>query len=192
MMRHVIRDTRGQALLEFTVLMPILLILTLGVVEVGSVLLDQHVTAKMSREGANLISRDVTMDTAETALRAMATGPVKFPDEARVILSVVRKGAAVGTANNGHNVLVQRHQFGGLAGSSFLNNTGGTFTGIDHAARNPDTDTRLRVTNLPGALDLAPGAAIYIVEVYTKHTLMTPLDRLGITLPDKLYSVAFF
>jgi hypothetical protein len=192
MTRHLIRETRGQALLEFTVVTPLLLLLTLGVVEIGSMLLDQQVTAKMSREAANLISRDVSMDTAETALRSMATGPVKFPDDARVILSVVRKGATTGTANNGWNVVVQRHQFGSLPGSSFLNNSGGTFTGIDHAARNPDTDTALRVTNLPGALDLPPGGAVYIAEVYTRHALIVPLDFFGISLPEKLYSVAYF
>lgn len=192
MSRHLIRDSRGQGLLEFTIIMPILLILTLGVCEVGSMLLDQHVTAKMSREGANLISRDVTMDTAETALRAMATGPVKFPYDAKVIFSVIRKGATPGTANNGWNYVSQRHVFGSLAGSSFLNNTGGTFTGVDHTARNPDTDTRLRVSNLPGALDLQPGGAVYITEVYTKHTRLTPLDKFGVSFPEKLYSIAYF
>jgi hypothetical protein len=192
MSRHLIRDTRGQALLEFTVVMPLVLLLSLAVVEVGSVLLDQHVTAKMSREGANLISRDVNLDTAETALRSMATGPVKFPDDARIIFSVVRQGATPGTANYLRNIVAQRHAFGSLAGSSFLNNTGGTFTGIDHAARNPDTDTRLRVTNLPGALQLQPGGAVYITEVYARHTAIIPLDFFGISLPDKLYSVAFF
>jgi hypothetical protein len=187
-----IRDDRGQGLVEFTLLMPLLLVLTLGLIEVGSALLDQQMTTKLTREGSNLISRDVSLDTAEKAVRSMSSGPVKFPDDAKVIFSVVRQGATVGTANYQQNILYQRHQFGSLAGSSFLNNPGGTFTGPDHSARNADTDTTLRVTNLPGNLQLTPGATVYITEVYTKHTLLTPLDRLGIHLPEKLYSIAYF
>ncbi len=33
---------------------------------------------------------------------------------------------------------------------------------------------------------------IYITEIYTRHTLFTPLNRFGITVPQTLYSVAYF
>jgi hypothetical protein len=33
---------------------------------------------------------------------------------------------------------------------------------------------------------------LYVTEIYTSHPLITPLDRLGITLPSTLYSIAYF
>ena len=33
---------------------------------------------------------------------------------------------------------------------------------------------------------------IYVTEIYTKHVLLTPLDRFGITVPQTLYSIAYF
>jgi hypothetical protein len=33
---------------------------------------------------------------------------------------------------------------------------------------------------------------MYVTEVYTRHTLITPFDRFGVTLPDTLHSIAYF
>ena len=33
---------------------------------------------------------------------------------------------------------------------------------------------------------------LYITEIYTRHTLITPFDRFGIQVPDTLYSIAYF
>ncbi len=39
---------------------------------------------------------------------------------------------------------------------------------------------------------MVPGGMLYVTEVYTRHPLITPLDRFGITLPQTLYSIAYF
>ena len=44
--------------------MPLVLVLVLGVIEVGYALLDQHVVTKLTREGSNLISRDTSLADA--------------------------------------------------------------------------------------------------------------------------------
>jgi hypothetical protein len=36
------------------------------------------------------------------------------------------------------------------------------------------------------------GGLTYITEIYTRHALITPLDRFGITVPQTLYSIAYF
>ena len=59
-------------------------------------------------------------------------------------------------------------------------------------AANSDSDTRLRVTNLPNAAQMPLGGMMYVTEIYTRHTLITPLDRFGITVPTSLYSIAYF
>ena len=60
----LISSASGQGLLEFALILPLLMVLVLGVVEVSYALLDQHVVTKLTREGSNMISRDTTLDDA--------------------------------------------------------------------------------------------------------------------------------
>ena len=94
-------DTAGQSLIEFSLVLPLLIGLTLGVIEVGYALLDQHVVTKLSREGANLISRDTPVVQARVALASMSTRPVDFSNGSKLIFSVIRRGATTNTANFG-------------------------------------------------------------------------------------------
>ena len=63
--------------------------------------------------------------------------------------------------------------------------------GIRNQAANADTDSSLQVTNLPANLK-GSGGFIYVTEVFANHPLITPFDRLGITLPKTLKSIAYF
>jgi len=188
-----LRDARGTALVEFSLVVPLILVLCLGVVEVSYALLDQHVVTKLTREGSNLISRNSSLQDAATALRSMSSRPVDFNASARMILSVVKNVNTVGAANFGKPVLYQRYEFGGLAASSALQTAGaGAFGGApDYQAANSDNDVSLQVVNLAPNLVL-PGGLLYITEIYSTHQLITPFDRFGIQVPDKLYSIAYF
>jgi len=33
---------------------------------------------------------------------------------------------------------------------------------------------------------------LYVTEVFTKHTLITPFDKFGVAVPSTLYSIAYF
>ena len=184
----------GQSLIEFTLVLPLLIVLAFGVTEVSYALLDQHVVTRVTREGSNLISRDVTLQDAATAMQQMQTRPVDFDNGSRLIFSVLKKVATTGSANYGHIVLYQRHEYGTLAAASALTTAGtATFGGApDYTAPNADNDTNLRVTNLPANIALVDGGMLYVTEVYTTHELLTPLDRFGVAMPDRLYSVAYF
>ena len=185
---------QGQSLIEFSLILPLLLVVVFGVVEASYALLDQHVVTKLTREGSNLISRDVTLQDAVTALRSMTTRPVDFDSGSTLILSVIKKGATTGTVNYDRHILYQRYQYGTLSAPSALTTVGSaSFGGApDYVAANSDTDANLQTTNLPGNISLTRGGLLYVAEVYTTHTPLTPLDRFGITFPDRLYSVAFF
>jgi hypothetical protein len=189
-----LRHERGQSMVEFAMVLPFLLVIVLGVVEVGYALLDQHVVTKMSREGANLISRDSTLQQAEAALRSMSGRPIDFADGSKAIFSVLKQGATVGTANYGQMILYARHEFGNLGEASHVQTAGGGGYGGPpyYEAANSDNNTGLRVTSLPSNLISVPGGFIYVVEVYTRHELITPFDRFGVNVPDTLYSIAFF
>jgi Flp pilus assembly protein TadG len=186
---------RGQSLIEFALVLPLLIVLALGVVEISYGLLDHHVLTKLTREGSNLISRDTSLQDAATAMKSMSSRPINFDSGSRMIFSVLKKGATTGTANYDKVILYQRHEFGSLSGvRSKLNTTGtGAFRGApEYEAINSDSDARLQLTNLPANLTLVRGGMLYVTEIYTKHPALTPLDRFGVTVADTLYSVAYF
>jgi Flp pilus assembly protein TadG len=197
---HVLRRRRarsasGQSLIEFALVLPLILLVALGVIETSWALLDEHVVTKLSREGSNLISRDTSIQDATTAMRQMATRPVNFDDgSSKVIFSVIKRGARTGTANYDTPYLYQRYQYGSYPGTSQLTTAGtGSFGGApDYLANNPDTDTSLQLTNAPPNLVPTPGSLIYVTEIFSRHQLLTPLDRFGIAMPTTLSSIAYF
>jgi len=194
-MTRRLADAAGQGLIEFALIMPIFLLLVLGVVEIGYAMLDQHVVTKLTREGSNLISRDTTLQDAATAMRTMSTRPVNLSGTtSRLILSVIKRGGTTGTPNYDKDILYQRLQIGGLPQASRLQTRGAvSFGGApDYTAANADTNTNLQITNLPGSVVLAPGGMLYVTEVYTAHSSITPLQGFGLTMPDTLYSIAYF
>jgi hypothetical protein len=187
------RSERGQAIVEFAVCLPLIVLLLLGVVEVSYALLDQHVVTKLTREGSNLISRDTSLQDAATAMTKMSTRPVDLNTSSRVIFSVIKQVATTGASNFGKPVLYQRYSFGAIAGTSNITTRGsGSFTGApDYTANNSDNDTNLQITNLPSGL-MINGGMLYVTEIYTRHQLITPFDKFGVQLPTTLYSIAYF
>jgi hypothetical protein len=189
-----LRSERGQSILEFAMMLPLVILLVLGVTEVSWALLDQHVVTKLTREGSNLISRDTSLQDAAMALRTMGTRPVDFSSgNSKLIFSVIMRVATTGTSNFGRDVLYQRYEYGGSLGSSMITTRGaGSFGGApEYQANNPNNDTSLQITNLPANF-LVNGGMMYVTEIYTRHTLLTPFDRFGITIPNTLYSIAYF
>jgi hypothetical protein len=193
-----LRAARGQSIVEFAIILPFLLLIVLGVVETAYALIDQHVVTKLAREGSNLISRNVALDRAEAIMKSMNTPPVDLSPggSSAVIFSVLMKGGTTGTSNFGQVILFQRRKFGPLAATSRLNTGSGSYGGPpEYLATNPDTNTGLQVTNLADSIINVNGGFLYVTEIFTRHNLITPLDRLvpyGVTLPNTLYSIAYF
>lgn len=190
----LVSDTRGQSLIEFAITLPLLIVLVLGVIEVGYALLDQHVLTKLAREGSNLISRDTSIEDAVTAMRTMSSAPVDFDNGSKIIFSVIKRGATTGTPNYDRLILYQRREYGTLSASSKLNTRGGgSFAGgPDYEAINSDSNTGLQVTNVPSDLVSMRGSMIYVTEIYSQHALITPFERFGGSVPRTLYSIAYF
>jgi Flp pilus assembly protein TadG len=193
-MRRQLSSAKGQTLVEMAFVLPIIMMVSLGVVEVSYAVLHQHVISRITREGANLISRDVSLLDASNALKSMSTTPVDFTDGSELILSVLKKGSTVGTANYDHVVLYQRYSIGTLGATSTLQTAGGATFGPapDFKAANSDTDTNLRITTLPATVDITRGGLLFVAEVFTSHAPLTPLDKFGVTIPPTLQSIAYF
>jgi Flp pilus assembly protein TadG len=188
---------QGQSIVEFAIILPFLLVICLGVVETAYALIDQHVVTKLAREGSNLISRDTTLQRAGAVITSMSTTPVNFNNgTSTVIFSVLQKGGATGTANYQQVFLFQRARFGTLPATSRLITSGGSFGGPpEYLAANPNSTTGLQVTNLPDSIINVNGGFLYVTEIFTQHNLITPLDQLlwnGVTMPNTLYSIAYF
>jgi Flp pilus assembly protein TadG len=184
----------GQTLVEMAFVLPIIMMVSLGVADVSYAILHQHVISRITREGANLISRDVSLLDASNALKSMSTKPVDFANGSQLILSVLKKGSTVGSANYDRVVLYQRYSVGTLGAGSTLKTAGnGSFGGSpDFKANNSDTDVNLRITNLPANVDITRGGLLYVAEVFTSHAPLTPLDKFGVTVPPTLRSIAYF
>jgi hypothetical protein len=191
--RRRLVSSQGQTLVEFAIVLPLLFLVLLGVIEFGYLLLDEHVVTKLSREGSNLISRNTSLQDAVTAMKGMSTRPVNLDSGSRLIFSVIKNVATTGASNYNMPVLYERYEYGSLAAASALNTAGSGSFGPppDYQAANSDNDTRLQVTNLPAGL-MSTGDMLYVTELYTLHPAITPLDRFGITIPTRLYSIAYF
>jgi Flp pilus assembly protein TadG len=194
MTKQFLRSASGQSILEFAFVMPLICVLALGVAEVGYALLDAHVVTRLAREGSNLISRDTSLQDAANAMLGMSTRPVDFNNGSKVILSVVRNVATTNAANYNQPVLYQRYELGSFPASSALTLRGsGTFgPAPEYQAVNSDTNTGLQVTNLPPNVGSTLGGTVYITEIYSPHAMLTPFNRFGFTLPQSLYSIAYF
>ncbi len=191
---HRLSDSAGQSLIEFALVLPLCLAISFGVAEVGNALLDSHTVTRLTREGSNLISRNTSIDDAVTAMQSMSNGQVDFSTDSKLIFSVIKRGPTIGSVNYDTQVLYQRYEFGALAESSRISTAGGgSFgPGPNYVAANSDSDTSLRITNLPPNLVTVPGGLIYVTEIFSTHPRITPLDRLGVSVPEMLYSVAYF
>lgn len=187
---------RGQSLIEFAMVLPLLILVAFGVVEVSYVLFDQHIVTKLTREGSNLISRNTSLGDAMTVMRTMSSAPVNLDDGSRMIFSVIRNVPTVGAANYNTPILAQRYAYGNLSAQSTIQTQGSASfgPGPEYAATNQDNNTNLRVTNLPVTVSL--GGTLYVTELYTQHPKITPLAAaaggFGVQVPETLYSIAYF
>ena len=190
----LVKHENGQSLIEAGIVLPLVLLIVLGTVEVGDALLDAHSVTSLSREGSNLISRGTTLEDAAVAMQTMGSDPVDFGNGSKVIFSVIKRGGTTGTSNYNRLILYQRYEFGSSPDTSRLSTQGaGSFGGgPDYVAVNSDDDTSLQITNVSPTLVTAPGGLIYVTEVFSSHTLITPLNTFGVTVPDRLYSIAYF
>ena len=124
------------------------LLLCLAVMEFGYALYEDHIIITLAREGSNLISRQSTIQEAETALLAATRPPISFNQNGKIIFSVVKLGT--GGANLNQPIISQRRVVGMLTGNSVLGNPPtASYNGApNYSAVNADNDSTIRVRGL--------------------------------------------
>jgi Flp pilus assembly protein TadG len=85
-MRALRRETKGQALLEFALLLPVLLMLVLGIIEFGRVWNINQMVSDITREGAR---RAVVFDTPQSTEQQVHDFMMQSLWDAHVDTSVV-------------------------------------------------------------------------------------------------------
>lgn len=189
---RLVRSGEAQSVLEAAIVIPFLILLVLGVVELGLAIDHSHLVSALSREGSNLISRETELEDAATVLGTIGGSRVDFNSNAVVIFSVLKRGETTNTTNYGKMILYARYTFGTYSASSKLSTRGSGSFGADHVATNSDNDSSLQVSNPPANLIGVNGGMVYVTEVFSRHALITPLREFGVNVPEELYSVAYF
>jgi Flp pilus assembly protein TadG len=167
---HPARRSRGVAVVEFALVLPLLLVMLFGVLELGRIVFIRQIMINVSREAANLASRGTPLQDAIAAVQASAT-PLDLETDGYVILSEVRRDA------NGNAFIYQQRAAGDDTQASRVG------SGAGSAASLP-----------PTPIALPPdGLSLFAAEVFYRADPITPLTSLiGATFEDSYYDVAFF
>jgi hypothetical protein len=191
----------GQALVEFTLSLMLLIVLTLGIIEFSYAMYVKHVLIKMAREGANLISRNTSIYEAGNAMKYMANAPVDLnSSHSRMIFTVIRMGSS--GANTGKPVIYKYRTVGSLSGqNSVISQSGSCTFYTDAGAPGHDyentssTDPDGCLANggtLPAGVVIPNSGQLFLTEVFNQHTLITPVGNLNLNVPNTLYASAYF
>ncbi|GEA49807.1 hypothetical protein VIN01S_06110 [Vibrio inusitatus NBRC 102082] len=164
-MKHFIslKKDNGLASVEMTVIVPILLIIMMGIFELTQVIQANNIIISISREGANLISRNTTQ-TPEQVMDTVAStaDPLDLKTDGIIYVNLV-----YGRAEGENPQLLEQYRwtnFGYSADSS-------TWNGCDTWDSNGECDlpeSEPELNNFP--LDLDEGEAVYVVEVIYRYS----------------------
>jgi hypothetical protein len=159
-------DARGQAVAEFALVVPLILFLFLGMVEIGNAMAVSHTLSKLTREGANIASRGTSLDTVLTVVAANG-------DEIRL----GRRGGSVVTR-------VEMRVDGPL-----ILDQVSTPGFEDHSRMGTIGQSPVALASI----GLERGSTHYVVEIFYYYRPVTPFARLfESALKDPIYERAVF
>ncbi|MDP9142415.1 MAG: pilus assembly protein [Pseudomonadota bacterium] len=162
--------SRGLAVVEFAMVLPILLVVLFGIIDLGRMILTYQVLINVSREAANLAARGTPLVDAITAV-SLSAPPLDLAADGYVVITEVVRDV------NGRATIKAQQGSGGAPSPSRIGNGIGS------------------VPVLPATNPLVPpnGGTMYVAEVFYESAPITPVGALiGITLSDIYYDVAFF
>jgi hypothetical protein len=167
-MKHVFGSpakARGLAAVEMVLVIPLLLLLGLGVIELTHVILAKNISTAVAREGANLSSRSFS-DSDQDIMDALALSadPMDMPQNGVIYISVV-----VGD-DDPDPYISEQHRWLDY-GYSASSRMWGNCTSWDANGACDIPSTKPRLTNFPMALE--PGETVHIVEVIYDYSFLT-------------------
>jgi Flp pilus assembly protein TadG len=162
---------RGQALLEFSMILVTMLLLMMGVVEFARLFQTRLVITSLSREGSNLAARGIALTNVCDTL-VVSAQPLNINASGYVILSDIMRKA------DGTLLITNQVTRGGVTNYT-------SKIGVKNAT---GSAVHLPVTDLP-----AVSQHLMATEVYYQFSPCTPIGAfLTNAMPTLLYDVTFF
>lgn len=159
------RAQRGTALIEFTLSLPLLLVLVFGVMDFGHLVEQRMILTNVSREGGSLASREDPLDPNLLAVLAASGQPLKLDGaDGRIIVTKLKAGTSLASPTP---TVTTQVTIGSLPMTSSISekalNAGLTSALYQHLVFN-------------GANNTADIAQVTVVEVFYKYHPVTPLS----------------
>jgi Flp pilus assembly protein TadG len=167
---HGGRRQTGQALIEFTFVAFMMIVMLFGLIDFSRAIYERQVMINLTREGSNLTSRGTALTNAMASILESAS-PLLLTNSGRVYLSTV-------IMSNGNPTVSSQITTGGV---SF---TPPSLIGtVNNKATIPSTTPALPATN----------QTLYTTEIFYQYAPITPLGKLlKFTITNQLYDVAYF
>lgn len=161
---------KGLAAVEFAMVLPVLLLIFFGIVDLGRAVLTRQILTNLSREAANLASRGTSLADTLAAIQISAA-PLDLAANGKLIVTEVLRDT------NGQLKVYAQLTSGGLSNPSRVGQ------GIGNAAQLP-----------PASPPVPPnGQTLMAAEVFYHSAALTPLGTLlNSVIGDVLYDAAYF
>ncbi len=162
----ITRNTRGIATIELALILPILAAMVFAIVDLGWLIEARLVVTNVSREGANLASRDLKSGTDLLNYLTASSSPIDLVTSGKIYVTTVMAGTS---ATSPDPVIASQISTGNLTTTSAINaeaaNLGLTSAMYNHLVYNPQN----KVADILG---------VSVVEVFYWYSPMTPLASL--------------
>jgi hypothetical protein len=167
-MQHPLRSNKGQTLAELALIIPLMLALVFGAIEIGSIISTYLTISHTAREGANLTSRGTAWATALDAIITAADPTIRLTNQSqwRIIYSTITQRAGTGGPPYTYEVSFQQVR--------------GTFGKVSKLGA-----VGSRVT-IPGIDNVGAAQTFNAIEVYYDYT-PNVLTYVGSRLIDKTF-----
>lgn len=160
----------GQALVEFTLCLSLLLILSLGLIDFSMMIFDKQQMSGLTRQGSDLASRGTALTTTVSALGTQGAS-LNIGAQGRIIVT------AVANVNNKAQVIEQSESSTGITVTSAIG------TGVGSAATMPSSASTI----------LNAGQTIYVTEIFYSYKPITPVGNfLKTSLASTMYENGYF
>src|ERR1017187_2941901 len=181
------RNEGGQALIEFTAVVLMLIVLIFGAIDFSRAIYMRQLLINLSRETANLEARGVGSTTPEIMTNALnaavlESSPLTLNStNGMVIVTAVTNFVNnSGTASTASYTISHQFHLGTLG---TFQSAVGTYTGSN----------KFNQATLPNVGILPANRTVYVAEIYYKFAPITPVGKLlKLALPDHFYDAAYF